>query len=473
VAGAPGEVAAHPGDWVLPGRDYDNSRTATSTITRANVDDLDVAWEANVTGPLTTVPLIVGDRVYVQDGTGAMYAIARDTGELKWSQKGAGFSIGPFGVALSDGRVFGMHGSKGVVARDAETGAELWSRDITATPTTGIDIQPVAFGGTVFVSTVPVSIGGFYAGGDRGIVHALDAATGAEKWTFDTVDSDDLWGNPQVNSGGGAWYPPAIDAQRGVVYWGVANPAPFPGTAQFPNGSSRPGPNLYTDSVVALNVRDGSLQWYHQVTPHDLFDRDLVHTLIARDRRGRSTVVGTGKGGVVVGLDPETGALRWSTPVGVHQNDDLTELHGPTRVAPGTYGGVLTPPATADDVVYVATVDSPVELKPDATAYFGAEMGLNDGELTAVDARSGKVRWSADVPGDPLGGATVVNDLVFTATVQGKILAFDRSNGDLVWQRDAPGGINGWMTAVGELLVVPVGNARPPRLVAYRLSGGS
>jgi outer membrane protein assembly factor BamB len=134
---------------------------------------------------------------------------------------------------------------------------------------------------------------------------------------------------------------------------------------------------------------------------------------------------------------------------------------------------VLTPPATADDVVYVATVDSPVELRPDATAYFGAEMGANPGELTAVDARTGKVRWSVDVPGDPLGGATVVNDLVFTATVQGKVLAYDRSNGDRVWETDAPGGINGWMSVAGDLLVVPVGNAQPPRLVAYRLPGGS
>src|SRR5262249_41392984 len=138
VKGAPREVAAHPDDWVLPGHDYDNSRAATgSSITRANVTSLDVAWQANVTGPLTTVALIVGDTVYVEDGSGAMYAIDRNTGKTRWSEKGSSFNIGPFGVAVADGRVFGLHGSTGVIARDATTGAQLWARDINATKTTG------------------------------------------------------------------------------------------------------------------------------------------------------------------------------------------------------------------------------------------------------------------------------------------------------------------------------------------------
>ena len=88
-------------------------------------------------------------------------------------------------------------------------------------------------------------------------------------------EGDDVWGDPEVNAGGGAWYPPAIDTEAGVVYWGIANPAPFPGTEGFPNGTSRPGPNLYTNSVVALDVHTGELQWYHQAIEHDLFDRDL------------------------------------------------------------------------------------------------------------------------------------------------------------------------------------------------------
>ena len=102
---------------------------------------------------------------------------------------------------------------------------------------------------------------------------------------------------------------------------------------------------------VALDVKTGELRWYHQVHPHDLFDRDLVHTLIARLGNGREVVVSTGKGGLVVGLDPESGTQLWSTPVGDHENDDLTKLTAPTDIAPGTFGGVITPPATADGVL--------------------------------------------------------------------------------------------------------------------------
>src|SRR6185295_15389606 len=101
---------------------------------------------------------------------------------------------------------------------------------------------------------------------------------------------------------------------------------------------------------------------------------------------------------------------------------DLTALTGPTEVMPGTYGGVLTPPATADGVVYVATVNAPATLEPDETAYFATEMGQQDGEVVALDATTGKVTWDTKVPGDPLGAATVVNDLVLTALLDGTIV---------------------------------------------------
>jgi outer membrane protein assembly factor BamB len=455
--------------WSSAGHDLDNSRAAAgAAVRRDNVADLRVAWEIPLEGGLSTVPIIDNGAVYAQTGNGRIVAADLESGDVRWQTEPYGFSIGPYGVAVADGRVIGLHGSAGVVAVSAETGEELWIRDIIPNTSTGIDIQPVVVNGLVLVSTVPVSIGGIYTPGDHGVIHALDASTGDVRWTFDTVDSEDLWGNPEVNSGGGAWYPPAIDTERGLAYWGVANPAPFPGTSEFPNGSSRPGPNLYTDSVVALDLATGQLRWYHQVHPHDLFDRDLVHTMLLRDPAG-DVVIGTGKGGVVVGLDPDTGELRWQTPVGVHDNDDLTALDGPTTVTPGTYGGVITPPAHRDGVVYTASLHAPVELKPDETAYFGAELGQFDGDISAIDAHTGALLWSTKVPGDPLGAMTVVNDLLFTALFDGTVLALDRESGTIVWQTTAPGRINGWMAVAGDTIVVPVGIADPPRLVAYRL----
>jgi glucose dehydrogenase len=323
----------------------------------------------------------------------------------------------------------------------------------------------------VYVATVPVAIGKIYTGGSIGYLEALDASTGKVDWRFDTVDSKDLWGNPAVNSGGGAWYPPAIDTHTGVLYWGVANPAPFVGTTQYPNGSSRPGANLYTDSMVALSARTGRLLWFHQAFPHDLYDRDQVQAMLVPVRRSvdgsRLVAVSTGKGGYVLGLNPTTGRLLWKTAVGIHRNGDLPRLTGPTTILPGTYGGVLTPPASADGVVYTAALNAPSTLEPDKTAYFGGKVGTMDGDVVAMSARTGRIAWDTKVPGDPTGGVTVVNDLVLTATYQGEVLALNRATGAVVWSYRAPGMINGWMSVVGDQIYLPVGS--PTQLLALRL----
>ena len=356
-----------------------------------------------------------------------------------------------------------------MLALDQNTGKQLWRTRLTTTATLGVDIPPTVFDGIVFASTVPVSISGIFKPGDRGTLYALDAATGAVRWSFDTVKGD-LWGHPEINSGGGAWYAPAVDTKRRLVYFGTGNPSPFPGTAEYPNGTSRPGDNLYTDSVLALDVDTGKLRWFHQVTRHDLFDRDQVHVLLARLKSGREVVVSAGKSGEVLGLDPDTGRVLWQRSVGIHRHDTDRVLRGPTEVWPGTYGGVETPPATADGIVYVATLNAPTTLPPDKPSYFGSELGTHPGEVVAVDARTGKVVWDTKVPGDPLGGATVVHDLVLTALLDGTVVALQRDTGKIVWRHKASGGINGWLTPDGNTLFVPVGNTKTPQLLALRLS---
>jgi glucose dehydrogenase len=304
------------------------------------------------------------------------------------------------------------------------------------------------------------------------VLWALDARTGRKVWTFDTIADPNLWGHPEINSGGGSWYPPAIDTERGLVYWGIANPAPFPGTPQFPNGSSRPGSNLYTGSVLALHVRTGKLAWFRQLASHDLFDRDVQLTAIAgrhpRDRN--ATVIGTGKVGRVAGIDPETGSLRWTTAVGAHRNDDLTALNGPTAVLPGLFGGVLTPPAVADGVVYVSVLNAPSTHKPNAEDFFGgAALGVMPGQVVAVSADTGRVLWDTTIDGDPLGATLVMGDLVLTATFRGQIIALDRRTGKVVRVITAAGGINGWPAATDDTIVWPVSMSRPATLVAYRV----
>lgn len=473
----PGTAATDVEGWPAAGRDLVNSRAATdSAITAETIDGLAEAWRVELPGPgvygnASTTPLVVGDAVIVQDLSSTVRSIDLETGEVRWTRKYDSLNIGPNGPAVGDGMVVAAKNMTEVVGLDLETGSEVWSRRLTVTETEGIDIQPQTYDGMVYVSTVPISLAGQYTGGDRGVLYALDTADGSVQWSFDTVKGDDLWGNPEVNSGGGSWFTPAVDADTGTIYWGVANPAPFPGTAAFPNGSSRPGPNLYTNSVVALDARTGELDWYHQAIPHDIFDRDLIHTMVIEDDRvpGGKVIVATGKLGRVLGLDPVSGELRWDVEVGEHSNDDLEALDGPTTVMPGTFGGVLTPPAFADGVVYAAVLNAPSELAPNAPSYIGSQLGTHPGTMVAVDAADGAVLWSVEIDGDPLGGATVVGDLVLTGTQEGLLLAFDRETGEEVWREQAPGGLNAWPAVVDDTLLWPIGSADPPALVAYRL----
>ena len=471
TSGAPPEVRGQGNAWPLPDHDYNNSRDAgVSSIRASTVSRLTTAWSVHMSVGVSTSPIVIGGVAYVQDQAGTVYAIDVSSGEVQWKTKPLGFSVGPWGVSVGWGRLFAST-STGVAAFRLSDGTPLWTRKITTTSGQGVDMQTLPYGGRVYIASVPVNIGVQYKGGSVGYLEALDAATGKVDWSFDTVRSKNLWGNPAVNSGGGAWYPPAIDVRRNVLYWGVANPAPFVGTSAYPNGSSRPGANLYTDSMVALAASTGKLLWYHQVFPHDLYDRDEVQAMLVPLRQavdGSSEVaISSGKGGIVLGLNPRTGRLLWKTSVGIHRNGDLPKLKGPTTVLPGTFGGVLTPPASASGVVYAATLNAPSTLMPDHTFYFGGKVGTMDGDVVAMSARTGKIAWDTKVPGDPTGGVTLVNDLVLTATYQGAVVALDRATGAVIWKTQEPGMINGWMSVVGDEVFVPVGSSA--QLVALKL----
>ncbi|HMS89187.1 MAG TPA: PQQ-binding-like beta-propeller repeat protein, partial [Acidimicrobiales bacterium] len=201
----PPEVVAHAADWPLPGRDHANSRAVPdSPITAATVDRLEVVWTAPLEGAgaygnAATVPLILGDRILVQDLGSNVRVFDRETGELVWEHLVDEFQIGPNGVAVGWGHVYATRGMKAVTALDVETGEEQWTTELVDTPTAGIDIQPQVAAGLVLVSTVPISLEGQYTGGDRGTIKALSAATGEVVWQFDTVAGGDLWGDPEGN----------------------------------------------------------------------------------------------------------------------------------------------------------------------------------------------------------------------------------------------------------------------------------
>jgi glucose dehydrogenase len=487
-------VSSSAHQWPLANKDYANTRVANgSAITSANVHMLRPEWtfafppEATFAfGAAAANPIIAEDRVYMQDLGSNVAALDLETGALLWERRRNVLNAGPNGVAVGWGKVFSLGSERSFAALDKQTGAEIWSKTLSTHPGEGIDIQPTVYDGTVYTSTVPVTIQGFLEGldgylpGSVGVIHALDEATGETKWSFNTVDSADLWGNPELNSGGGAWYTPAIDTERGVTYWGTGNPAPWPGTEDFPNGSSRPGPNLYTNSVVALDHRTGALKWYNQVAPHDLFDLDFqippILTTIDNNGRERDILIGAGKTGSVIAFDRDTGERVWSTEVGMHENDHLTSVPEgqEVRVFPGNLGGVETPMAMADGVVFVPIVNLPTFFTSSDTRWDGGfdnALTTGTGELSAIDIQTGEVLWNREFDSMVFGGATVVNDLVFTSTFDGMIYALNRATGEEVWSYQAAGGINLTPAVAGDRMIFPVGvpGSAPPHLLALRI----
>src|SRR6266566_1407404 len=475
--GTPAARGSAPSDWPQANHDYANTRVATgSPISSANVRQLGVDWTfkvggSSIFGVLATSPIVVNQMVYLQDLNSNVYAIDLNNGALKWEKQYNAINEGPNGVGYDSGMVFATSDDHTVVALDARTGTEVWSRRI-AQKLQQINQPRVIHAGTVYVSTVDYEKVQPQDGTGMGTIHAVDVRTGKDIWTFNTIKDGYLWGNPNINSGGGAWYPPAIDTVTGTTYWGTNNAAPWPGIKGFPNGSSRPAPNLYTESEIALD-RSGRLQWFNQVKPHDLFDYDFqISPILATASvagSSRKIVIGAGKGGYVIAFDRQTGSQLWKTAVGLHHNDNLAPIPaGQTiTVEPGILGGVETPMALANGVVYVPVSNLPTDFTDTNRTLPNPSTGT--GEIDAVDVNTGRVLWTSRLESEDFGSVVVVGDLVFTSTFTGTVLGFNRASGKQVWSWQAPGGINGFLAAAGDRLLVPVGLGATPMLVSLKL----
>ena len=471
--------------WPTHNHDLANTRATTSTpINSQTVSKLKVKWRftfkgLGASGAFASSPIVLNNTVYLQDLASNVYALNRSDGKLLWEHRFNEPNVGPNGVSYGYGRLFGATETK-AFALDPATGKVLWSRRLTRNSNEGIDMAPQLYDNTVLVSTVPGNTSSFYKGNGVGGVWALDAATGQAKWRFSTVsDGAKLWGHPSVNSGGGIWYPPAVDGQ-GRVFLSVANPAPLYGTPKFPNGSSRPGPDLYTDSLVVLNGQTGKLLWYRQAIAHDLRDYDLVIPAILSTVpiRGVQTpiVMVAGKMGKAYAFRSDNGQPLWNVSVGRHQNDTGPLPGNPTTIYPGDLGGVETPMAYADSRLFVPWVDFGARASASGLAGgFATNFGSGRGGLAAIDASTGKVAWQQKLPSMDFGAATVANDVVFTSTYAGQIYAFDTQTGNMLWTSQAPAGINSFPAVDGDTLLVGAGAAgfaKNPQyqLIAYSLS---
>ncbi|HKB49801.1 MAG TPA: PQQ-binding-like beta-propeller repeat protein [Solirubrobacterales bacterium] len=469
-----------------PNGDLANTRSSKGPIKLSNVGELTRIWSVPIKGESSfgsyaASPILSNGVIYSQDLGSNVQAIDAENGNVLWTKSYELSTLGPNGVVVNDGSVFGSTPS-GIFALDQATGKQLWSTTLVRNEVEGINIAPGFDNGIVYASTVPTNAGSLYEPGGVGTLWALDAKTGKKLWHFDTVPKN-LWGHPEINSGGGVWYTPAFDG-KGSMYFGVGNPAPFPGDSKHPWGSSRPGPNLYTNSIVKLDAKTGKLQWYFQLNPHDLYDWDLQGPPILIDSGGRELVVAAGKVGFVIALDAKSGKLVWKRAVGKHNghdNDGLLAMRGetsklktPFEIYPGNLGGVIAPMSTDGTHVFAAVVNHPVTLTS------GSEIeeasAVNSGEIVALNVKNGSIAWKHEFPEAPTFGATsVTNELVFTTTYDGYIHGFDTSTGRPEWTAQLPAGTNAGVTVHGDMVIAPAGvpaaEGQTPQILGYRLGG--
>jgi outer membrane protein assembly factor BamB len=464
--------------------DLSNTRSAGGKITSANVSKLKLAWRRPLTaksqyGAYASIPVIADGVIYSQDLESNVQAIDLHSGSVLWTKNYNSPDQGPNGIVVGGGRVFGAT-AEAAFALNQKTGKEIWSQKLIRNDEEGIDMTPGYHHGMVYVSTVPGNNTKFYNEGTKGILWALNAKTGKRVWSFDTAPTK-TWSkkNTKINLGGGLWHAPAFDTQGGI-YFGVGNPGPWPGNDEYPWGKSRPGRNLYTNSIVKLDAKTGKLKWYYQLTPHDIYDWDLQDPPILTKVKGKPAVLGAGKSGIVIAVDRKTGKLLWKRPVGQHNghdNDGLlamkgqySKLHEGDEVYPGILGGVIAPMASDGKHVYVPVVNNSASFSGSASQGSGQS---NTGEVVAVDINTGKIKWDQVFQAPAYGATTVANDLVFSTTFDGEVYALSAKTGDTLWGVTLPAGTNTGVAVSGDMMVAAAGIAtaqgQQPALVAFRL----
>jgi outer membrane protein assembly factor BamB len=475
----PPEVTQYAADWPLPQGNYASTRaTTTSSINSGNVNTLGLAWSVPLAGAISTNPIIMGNTVFLQDNSYNIWSIDFTTGKVNWNVTNNHPWIGPAGVCVAYGTVYGSSNSYDLAAYDMATGKIKWSSVISnANADTHSDIQPIPYNGQVFTSAGP-HVGGTQFGGMDGYLWGIDATTGKVNWATSTTASRNFFGHPELSDGSGAWFPPSIDTNTGNLFWGTKNPGGFGygGVGVYSNASQRPGANLYSNCILNTDSDTGDIIWFNQTFPHDLVDHDFMNTPIlttAPNLYGMGQAVdiaiGGGKAGVCIAFDRTTGSTLWKTPVGKHSNDTLGWFPTqPIQVYPGVLGGIESHMAYANGMVFVPYDDI-------WTTY--SDKGLQavqppnqaTGGLAALDVNTGNILWDNKLPALNVGAATVVNDLVFTATYDGMMYAFKAADGTKVWSAQGPGGINSWPSVAKDTILFPFGVGSNPQLIALKL----
>lgn len=476
-------------------------------INTMNVRHLHPAWifQTEIKETQETAPIVVDGVMYVTTAFDHVYALDARTGAELWHYKqplGAitVYCCGPNnrGVAVYDNMVYLATLDSKLVALDAKTGKVAWQSDI-ADPELGYSetMAPTAVDGKILIGTT----GGEY--GIRGFVKAFDAKTGKLIWTFSTIadNSTGVWatkdatgqdlhrdiaaekaalaklGDPAKKLGGGVWQNPSVDLANRRIYFVVGNPSPDL------DGAPRPGDNLYTDSLVSLDLDTGKYVCHFQYVPHDLWDLDAVSATVlvdAKDGNGASVpaVLHAGKTGFVYVNDRKDCHLIRFSEAMVPQ-DHMYALPTPgtgTRMLPGANGGVEWSPMAVDptlNLAYAINLHQPMHYSVKSAAYPDGKLWLGGaftviadeeqwGNVTAVDYNTGKIRWQVKTSQPMIGGIlATAGGLVFTGEGNGFFKAYDSQSGAELWRFQAGAGVNappsGYTVEGKEYIVVGAG----------------
>ena len=467
---------------------YDQTRFyPEKQINKSNVGNLRPAWifQTEVKESLETTPIVVDGVMYVTTSFNHVYALDAKTGEQFWHYK---HKMGPVttyccgpnnrGVAIYKDKVFmGTLDSK-LVALDAKTGSLIWETQI-GDPELGYSetMAPTAVDGKILIGTN----GGEY--GIRGFVRAYDADTGKLVWNFHTVpeNSVGVWatkdatgrdmhrdiaaekaalkklGDPYKTLGGGVWQNPAVDLKTKRIFFVAGNPSPDL------DGSIRPGDNLYTNSLVSVDLDTGKYVCHYQYIAHDVWDLDAVSPPILVDVKNKDGkvvpgVIHGGKvGNVFVHNRDDCSLIRFSEAM-VDQTGmwTLPTAEG-AKMLPGANGGVEWSPMSVNpdlNLTYAVNLHQPMTYHVESSPYPDGKLWLGGafkiipgseqfGNVTAVDYNTGKIKWQKKTPQPMMGGSlATAGGLVFTGEGDGWFRAYDAENGDVLWSFFAGAGVN-------------------------------
>jgi PQQ-dependent dehydrogenase (methanol/ethanol family) len=491
-------AAAQSGDWTTyGGNDWNQRYSQLKTINTGNVGQLvpRMIFQTGIArlGSFENTPIVTNGVMYVTTPYNTAMAYDLNTKKELWRYEHklgtTIFCCGPNnrGVAIHGGaHVYMGTLDARLVALNAKTGEVLWDKEV-ADPAFGYSIThaPLIVGDNVIVGVS----GGEY--GIRGHVTAYNAVSGEQVWrwysipapqgdpTFDDKAPNGWWGtwpgatpdgadlhrdiakekgdsakyaDAWTRGGGGVWMTPAYDKESNSLYVAVGNPSPDL------DGSVRPGDNLYTDCVVAIDATTGKTKWYYQTVPHDVWDLDAVSPPVVTKLGNQKVVVHAGKTGWMYVLDAETGKLVRRSDAFVPQ-ENMFALPTPegTRMLPGANGGAEWSPIAIDpttNLAFVAALHQPMHYKVHNAPWEKGRLWLGSafvaipgeeqyGLYSAIDLKTGKIAWQNKVPQPMMGGAlATAGGLTFTGEGNGNFNAYNSKTGKMLWQFNGGAGCN-------------------------------